>query len=207
MTNSLTPFLTSGCCIFLNFYWIYHKDALSMGTQLMFLALTIFLIYATSFFTAINAKGKDKLKILHGGKWVLFIYYLYILYMLLFAGGLFQIYRTYQGEFQVIPFQTIDNYVSHYKQTGNFVSFYNLLGNVLITMPLGYFIPTLFGKMRKFWIAFPFFAFFAAAIEFIQWKTSTGIGDVDDSILNFTGAVIAYVCTRFSQIIKNLLKP
>lgn len=203
---AISPFVTTVLGVFLNFFWIYNKDSLSMGLQVIFLALTIFLIVFTSFLVAVNMKGKNKLKALHIGKWVLFIYYLYILVMLLFVGGLFQIYRTYQGEFQIVPFHTIDTYVSHYKLTGSFVSFYNLLGNILVMMPLGYFIPTLFSKTRKFWVFVPIAGIFALSVELIQWKTATGIGDIDDSILNFTGAVIAYFFTRLSQIIREMLK-
>lgn len=203
---TFSPYIVFSFGIFLNFFWIYFRENLSMQAQIVCFALTVFVIVLSSFLAAIQQKGKKKLAYLQGGRWILFIYYLYILSMLLFFGGLFQINRTYQGEFQLIPFQTIDNYINFYRNTGSFVSFYNLLGNVLILMPLGYFIPTLFPCTRKFWVFIPLVAGIALAVELIQWKTGTGIGDIDDSILNFLGAVLAYSATRCSQMIQEALQ-
>lgn len=199
--SPVAPYLVFSSGIFLNFFWLYFREDLSMWFQILCLCLTVFIILLSSFLGAITQKGKKKQLFLHGGRWVLFIYYLYILSMLLFFGGLFQIYRTYNGEFQMIPFHTIDNYIAHYRQTGSIISFYNLLGNLIIMMPFGYFIPTLFPKIRKCYLFIPIAALLALGVEVIQWKTNTGIGDIDDSILNFLGAVSAYALTRTAQII------
>lgn len=202
-----TPYILFASGIFLNFFWIFFREQLSMGVQVAFLALTIIIIAVSSFLAAIHQKGKKKLLYIHAGQWILFVYYLYILSMLLFFGGLFQIQRTYQGEFQLIPFHTIDNYIDHYQRTGSFISFYNLLGNIIVMMPMGYFLPTLFPTLRRFWIFIPFMAAICMGVEFTQWKTGTGIGDIDDSILNFTGAFLAYAVTRLVQMVYIALKP
>lgn len=202
----VSPYIVFSLGIFLNFFWIYFRHELSMKSQVFCLFLTICFIVISSFLGAVLEKGKKKKIFIQGGRWILFIYYLYILAMLLFFGGLFQIYRTFQGEFQTIPFHTIDLYIALYKQSGSFVSFYNLLGNIILMMPLGYFLPTLFPKTRNLLIFIPVVAAFAMGVEFIQWKTGTGIGDVDDSILNFLGAVIAYSFTRTSQMLQQALK-
>lgn len=201
----IAPYITFSIGIFLNFFWIFQRESLSLSMQLWFLTVTVFLILLSSVLGAVSQKGKNKIRFLHGGQWVLFVYYLYILMMLLFFGGLFQIYRTYQGDFQAIPFHTIDAYLRFYHNTGSVISLKNLLGNFVLMMPLGYFIPTLFPSMRKYWIFIPFIAFLALSVEFIQWKTGSGIGDVDDSILNFSGAVLAYFATRLHQIIKEAI--
>lgn len=203
----ISPYITAISAIFLNFIWIYFRQELSLESQVVFLALSIFLITLSSILAAVNQKGKRKLQVLIGGQWVLFIYYLYILCMLLFFGGLFQVNRIYQGDFQLVPFHTIDNYINFYRKTGSFISLSNLLGNIFLMMPLGYFIPTLFPKARKFWVFIPIAAAFALGVEIIQWKTGTGIGDIDDSILNFLGAVLVYGLTRANQLIKFALKP
>lgn len=201
----LSPYITFAFAIFVNFFWIFLRDSLSMKFQLFLLATTIVLIVLSSILGAISQTGKKKKIFLLGGQWVLFVYYLYILSVLLFFGGLFQINRTYSGEFQLIPFKTIDSYILFYRNTGSFVSLSNLLGNLVLMMPLGYFIPTLFEKTRKFWVFIPIVAIIATGVELIQWKTGTGIGDVDDSILNFLGAVLAYMVTRSHQMLQKAL--
>ena len=47
---------------------------------------------------------------------------------------------------------------------------------------------------------------FAAAVEYLQWLTQTGVADIDDSILNFAGAAAAYVVTRSIQLIIGMIK-
>lgn len=202
----ISPYLTFSLGIFLNFFWIFHRETLTMSTQLCFLVITVALILISSLLGAITQTGKRKKLFLQGGQWILFVYYLYILSMLLFFGGLFQIYRTYQGEFQLVPFHTIDSYISFYRATGSHISLHNLLGNVIIMMPFGYFMPTLFSKMENFALFIPFAGLLSISVEFIQWKTGTGIGDIDDSILNFLGAVIAFFFTRCHQMLQKALK-
>lgn len=205
-TLLISPYISLGIGVFLNFFWIFQREQLSMGVQVVFLALTVFLILLSSILGAMSQKGQKKKLFLQGGQWVLFIYYLYILSMLLFFGGLFQIHRSYHGEFQLIPFQTIDSYIAHYRRTGSFVSFYNLLGNLLIMVPFGYFIPSLFPKMRHFGLFMPFLALCTISVEVVQWLTDSGIGDIDDSILNFMGGMIAYFFTRCHQLLQKALK-
>ncbi|MFI3252836.1 MAG: VanZ family protein [Eubacteriales bacterium] len=206
MEKQLTPYLIYGIGIFLNFYWIFQREQLSMNVQVMFLSLTIFLIVLATVLGAISQTGKKKKLFLQGGQWILFVYYLYILTMLLFFGGLFQIDRSYQGEFQMVPFQTIRSYIIHYGNTGNMISFYNLLGNLLVMMPLGYFIPSLLPKFQNIKLFLPFILVICLAVEWIQWKTATGIGDIDDSILNFLGAMFSYAVTRGHQMLQKALK-
>lgn len=204
--RTLSPYLMFSFGIFLNFFWIFHRHSLSIQIQLVFFTITVVLIILSSVLGAVNQTGKKKQAFLAGGQWVLFVYYLYILLMILFFGGLFQIYRTYQTAFQLIPFHTIDSYILFYKNTGSMVSLSNLLGNIILMMPLGYFIPTLFPKCQKFWIFIPMIAVFAVLVEVIQWQTGSGIADIDDSILNFLGAVLAYIVTRCHQMLQKALK-
>lgn len=204
MTKNLpfTPYISFGLGILLNFYWIFQRESLSMGIQLWFLALTVFFIILGSVLGALHQSGKKKKLFLQGGQWILFIYYLYILSMLLFFGELFQLNRSYQGELQFIPFHTIGNFLSHYQSTGSSHSLYNLWGNLVIMMPLGYFLPTLFPKMQKIPLFLSLMLLFCISVELIQWLSSTGIADIDDSILNYTGAVLAYFFTRLQQILQ-----
>ncbi len=202
----ISPYIFFSLGIFLNFFWIFHRESLSTETQLLFLCITVGLVLVGTLLGAISQTGKKKRLFLQGGIWILFVYYLYILSMVLFFGGLFQIYRTYQGEFQLVPFRTIQSYLSYYRNTGSAVSISNLLGNFVIMMPLGYFLPTLFPSFRRFFVFVPVVGLFAVSVEVIQWQTGRGIGDVDDSILNFLGAVFAYVITRCHQMLKTALK-
>ena len=88
---------------------------------------------------------------LWGALWALFLYYLAILSVLLFFGGLFQLDRVWGGSVNLEPFHTIRSYVRFYRNTGSPVSIMNLLGNVVIMVPLGMLLPVLFRTQRHFW--------------------------------------------------------
>lgn len=103
------------------------------------------------------------------------------------------------------PFHTIRNYIIYYRRTGSFVSVTNLLGNVVILVPLGVLMPVMFRPMRHFWTFLPLAALVSCGVEYIQWVTATGAADVDDSILNFIGAALGYLFTRLCQITAGMI--
>lgn len=201
-----SPYIPFGFGILLNFYWIFQRDSLSMGVQLCFLVLTVLLIIAGSILGALQQSGKKKKLFLQGGQWILFIYYLYILSMLLFFGELFQLHRSHQGDFQLVPFRTIGAFYHHYQNTGSIHSLNNLWGNLVILMPLGYFLPTLFPKMQKILLFLPVMLCFCLGVEILQWLSSTGVGDIDDSILNYIGLVLAFFLTKLQLFFKKALQ-
>lgn len=70
------------------------------------------------------------------------------------------------------------------------VDFYeNLYGNVLLFVPLSFFLLTLFGVKNK-WLAFLFCVAFSIGIEIVQYTLKIGVADSDDVILNSLGAAL-----------------
>lgn len=86
-------------------------------------------------------------------------------------------------------FKTIKMYVNYaYKLN----SFENLVGNVVVFIPFGYILP----KVRRgaeHWLTLMLWAlFFSLGIEMFQLLSAFGAFDVDDLLLNVTGALIGY---------------
>lgn len=125
-------------------------------------------------------RGEQRRRYRTGALWVLLLYYLCILSVLLFFGGLFHLDRGYGGAVNLEPFHTIRNYIIYYRRTGSFVSVTNLLGNVVILVPLGVLMPVMFRPMRHFWTFLPLAALVSCGVEYIQWVTATGAADVDE---------------------------
>ena len=101
------------------------------------------------------------------------VYYLAILTVLLFWAAC----STWTGGGaapSIWSFHTIRNYLRYYRNTGSHVSILNLLGNVVIMVPLGMLVPLLFRPMRRFWLSLPLFALVSVGVEYIQWLTATG---------------------------------
>lgn len=90
------------------------------------------------------------------------------------------------------PFTTIYSSLTHFNYM---VPLRNIVGNILLFMPLGFSIPLRF-KVNKFWKVILLGFFISFLVEVIQLFTSIRSFDVDDLILNTLGAVIGFVLYR-----------
>lgn len=78
----------------------------------------------------------------------------------------------------------------------------NMIGNVMLFMPFGYFVYVLFKPMRSFLPYFFFFLFMIIGVECIQYIWKVGSADIDDIILNMSGILILYIILKFPYIKK-----
>ena len=94
------------------------------------------------------------------------------------------------------PFKTIDIYQTFGKQ---------ILGNFVMLLPLGIYLPLLYTKLRK---AYSFFAVLlicflvSVGIELLQLATSYRSADIDDVILNTLGGATGFI---IYQLIKTIV--
>ena len=127
---------------------------------------------------------------------VLAIYVLGILYITLFgsrsSGVIFML--------NLKPFRTIGLYMRWLfdgNRSNNYIPIVNLGVNIIMLMPMGYFLPELFDALEDF-IPYALVCFaFVMIIEIVQFFTRLGSCDVDDVLLNMLGAVIGYILCRF----------
>ena len=68
----------------------------------------------------------------------------------------------------------------------------NLGGNVILFIPLGFLLPRAFPRLGKFWKVFLTAALAITLVELAQLLSLLGICDIDDLILNLTGATLGY---------------
>lgn len=68
----------------------------------------------------------------------------------------------------------------------------NLVGNVVMFVPLGFFASRFWKKLQKFGWHFLAMALIIVAIELLQMFTLLGKCDVDDLILNLVGTTIGF---------------
>lgn len=69
----------------------------------------------------------------------------------------------------------------------------NLVGNVLMFVPLGYFLPRLHPDLRGFFRTAAVATGIIVAVELFQLFSMLGSCDVDDLILNTAGTVVGYI--------------
>ena len=85
-----------------------------------------------------------------------------------------------------------------YQQQARF-AMVNLVGNVVMFIPFGAFLPALWWKMRRAWKTIPFAVLTIALVEALQLITLRGKCDVDDLLLNFVGVSLGYALWRLCQ--------
>lgn len=78
----------------------------------------------------------------------------------------------------------------------------NMVGNVMLFMPFGYFMYILFKPMRSFLPYFFFFLLVIIGVEVIQYIWKVGSADIDDIILNMSGILVLYIILKISFIKK-----
>lgn len=117
------------------------------------------------------------------------IYTIWILYLLYFAS--FRNSETILFEIKNIPFQTIDQYSTQVIKYNKIAVFKNILGNIILFIPYG-FLGMLYPKLNQFkWLFLTFFLTINL-VEFSQYYFRRGYADIDDVILNTSGAVIGF---------------
>jgi glycopeptide antibiotics resistance protein len=117
--------------------------------------------------------------------WVVFVLYLvFLLKLLLFSRPLGSDHSV-----NLIPFATIANYLSGDAGVPRGIAVGNLLGNVVVFVPLGVFLPVL---QRRGGIGSNLLIVVGASlgVELVQGVFGLGSADVDDLILNTLGGLL-----------------
>lgn len=136
--------------------------------------------------------------------WIAFACYVFLLIAVMFLGGRS---HRFQGEtfwdyisrsVNLIPFRTISEYILRGYHT---LAVRNIGGNLLLFMPMGFFLPVLFPFMQKLWKTVLSVCGIVLLAECLQLLLRRGIFDIDDLLLNATGAVFGYLVYKiFAKI-------
>lgn len=144
-----------------------------------------------------------KVKVIRALGKVLFILYVGFLIYFLFVAewyGRTEISEEYRYNLEL--FKEIRRFITYREQLGTFVVAANLLGNILIFMPYGFFI-SMAGETRGFIKTFFYSMFLSLGVEIVQLVTKVGSFDVDDILLNTIGGVLGYlvfvICNRIRR--------
>jgi len=196
------------------FVEIHPRAVVPAGVKLMIAALAVALIFAA---TAIKVKylsnGDDEKRAsVRLALWLLFVYYLINVIVLLFFDAGFgrttEVTMGYRRYFQTstnfIPFKGIIDDLKYFTRFNRGYMIGMIAGNLAVFMPMALFVPALFKRMDSF----PRFALLMVAIpvavEGLQFLTMTGHCDIDDVILNSSGAILAYLVMR-SKVVRGVL--
>lgn len=130
----------------------------------------------------------------------IFISYIFLLIKILFLSRvsfqeLFQTQRTLFGSINLIPFHSIMEYISASSDTVKRFAFGNVIGNIVVFIPLGIYVP-LFKKDRRAVVNLLLIFLMSLCIEILQGLLGVGVSDIDDIILNSFGGWIGILGYR-----------
>ncbi|TFE00169.1 VanZ family protein [Jeotgalibacillus sp. R-1-5s-1] len=104
--------------------------------------------------------------------------------------------EVWQHNMNLTPFRNITMYLSGSEYFNPNIILHNTLGNILIFLPLGLFLPILFKKCRNWWKMLLIGTGLSLLIELTQFFTMTGQFDIDDVILNGAGTLVGYLLVK-----------
>ncbi|HEU4472209.1 MAG TPA: VanZ family protein [Flavisolibacter sp.] len=165
------------------------------GKRLLLFVLTIFLLYGWMIGETMARKQDSLAKIAIQSS-----FYIYV-FMVLTLTGYFILFREIPGHdawdrmmqriarkdrVNLEPLKIFRHYELSHKQ---------IVGNLALLMPMGVYLPLLY-RVRGFFAFLVICLCFSVLIEFLQLVTSYRSTDIDDIILNTTGACAGYLLFR-----------
>jgi glycopeptide antibiotics resistance protein len=157
----------------------------------------------------------NKLK-LNNEKYNFFLWFLFFAYCIIACWLLFfQVGATDRASYftsrkiHLIPFESTfhsiklainNNFEVPHKVHYRYITARNILGNILLFTPWGFFVPMLFSKIQTFKRLVFSAIIISALAEIVQFFLVVGVADVDDVLLNTIGALIGfYLFNIFSK--------
>lgn len=136
--------------------------------------------------------------------WVIFVFYLILLAYFLFFSDYFGRGNHIQEEYayNLVPFKEIRRFIAYRHVVGTQSFLLNIVGNIVGFMPLGFFLPIISRRSRR-WFNTVLLSFtFSLSIETVQLIFKVGSFDVDDMILNTLGGILGYILYKIVQHIR-----
>jgi len=127
------------------------------------------------------------------------LYTVWLLYMLFFLDSRDNPQLPY--EIKNIPLDTVREYFFHVFYYDKIEFLKNIFGNIILFIPYG-FLGILYPILNQFkWTLISFFIIINI-VEFSQYYFNRGMADIDDVILNTSGAVIGFFIYKKCFFIK-----
>jgi glycopeptide antibiotics resistance protein len=181
------------------FYLYDHYDTYRhlRSKRLLLLALTLFILYGWIFLEVATRKQKNFFHVATQASFYVFIFTVLTLtgYFILFREVsthdwwhkmMVRIDRNDHVNFQLFKMFKIYKVMSR-----------QIVGNYVMLLPLGIFLPLLYKRISNFFGVFLASLLASATIELLQLVTSFRSADVDDVFLNTLGACTGFIIFKF----------
>ncbi|MEF2244140.1 MULTISPECIES: VanZ family protein [unclassified Paenibacillus] len=100
--------------------------------------------------------------------------------------------------YNLVPFDTIKHFILNRHRMNANIWIENLLGNIILFIPIGVFLPLLNRSFYRFWPLLIACVLLLFGVELLQMLLRVGSFDVDDIILNTIGALLGFAGLRLA---------
>ena len=187
--------------VFLLYLRFEYNSNLEVNYFIRLLIVTIasiFVIIGNKIYSNYYAEKIDeKKKTVRFSYIIVFIYYM----ILLFNMVIFARYNSINS-YNLVPFKSI---IDIFKNGTLYEVIINILGNLLVFMPLEYFLIELF-RVKKFSINFLISFGIILLIELLQYIFRIGVFDIDDLLLCTFGMMLFYIIYINKKKLLNIYK-
>ena len=170
------------------------------GTVILLISVAIFAISGTLILASILTKKELKANMMYTIMWVIFLAYIIALLKVLFIDRTDMsrssiLYHADMRDINIVPFATIklfiDSWNYGYLNKGLIIT--NIIGNIVIFVPMVVLLWCMFKPMRKKWSIILVNFIVIVGVEIAQHLTGYGSLDIDDVILNMIGVIICTI--------------
>ncbi|MFC4401605.1 VanZ family protein [Gracilibacillus xinjiangensis] len=105
-------------------------------------------------------------------------------------------FETFLANSNLIPFKNTFRYLMESDNFSFQFIFNNIVGNILVFLPLGLLLPLLFRQYKRFPLLFATVTCLTILVEITQITLHIGQFDVDDVILNIIGGMIGFLLAK-----------
>lgn len=173
-------------------------------TTIILLLISCLLMYVGGYFCFKTTGNK---RILKFNLYLFFGMYLALLFYFLFLNHWWN-RNVIDVELNLTPLSTIKMYIKDFNSIMENKPILNLLGNFICLMPLSFFLKYIFKKQNHTFLFLITLLLCSFGIEVMQYITKSGSFDIDDILLNSSGAFLMYLLLKIKSIdllIRNIL--
>ena len=146
-----------------------------------------------------SAKKRKQYRIL--GKVLFVLYIVFVFYFLLVSEVYGRTGEMVGYHYNLVLFKEIKRFWNYREQLGMFATVSNLLGNILIFIPFGFFMP-MASKRRSFFATAMYSLLLSMIVETSQLFMQVGSFDVDDLFLNTIGGMLGFITFAICNVIR-----
>jgi len=181
------------------------------GTVILLCLVAVLAISGTMVLASILTRKELKVNMMNTILWVIFLAYIIALLKVLFIDrtdySSSNLYHEDMRDINLIPFTTIKLFINswNYGYLNKGLIITNIIGNIVIFIPMVLLLWCLFKIMRRKWVVVIVNFLVIVGVEVSQYLTHYGSCDIDDILLNMIGVFIGYfIVTRklFTRICK-----